>query len=166
MIVFDATMLEKIVRNEIAINEFEMGNLKLGNLYKTIPIEEIIEIYVENNSNKFIKDASTFTIKAKFEALNFNNGCIHLAGGLSCKIENKTIANFIITDEYLTPVCNYSKEDIIKYYGKPEYELVDENVYGGYSFEINSYILVYEREGLHFSIDTKTEKIIEISAIS
>lgn len=128
-----------------------------------MPVDEITEISLWNKQNELINDNHDLTFEERIAKLENYDGYMHLASGLSCSVKNKIIENFTIEGKYLTSICDYSRADIITYYGKPTYELIEENPYGGYSFEIESYILVYQKKKLNISTHPKTGKIIEIS---
>jgi hypothetical protein len=161
MITFDNSQLKKLVQNEISVEELEIGFVKLGNHYSTIDIFEIIDIYInEPNIGDYDFESSNFTFKERLEKFKILNGYIHFAGGLSCGIKNQKISNFRLTKRYIEPIIDFNRENIIRYYGKPDYELIDDLSYGGFDYSINSYILVYNN--LNFCLAPDQDNLIEI----
>lgn len=163
MINFDITLLEKLVQNKILICDFAIGNIKLGNSYKSIPVDEITEIYLWNSDDDLTNINADLTIKERIAKLENYNGYMHLVGGLSCRIKNKVIENYTIEGKYLTSICDYTRADIVTNFGNSIYELIDySSDYGGYGYQKKAYILVYQNKRLNISTHPKTEKIIEI----
>ncbi|WP_409417449.1 hypothetical protein [Flavobacterium sp. PS2] len=161
MIAFDNSQLTKLVQNEISVEELEIDFIKLGNHYSTIDIFEIIEIYINDPSIEgYNFENSNLTFKERLEKLKTLNGYIHFAGGLSCSVKDQKISNFTLTKKYIEPIINFNRENIIKYHGKPDYELIDDLSHGGFDYAIDSYILVYNN--LNFYLDPNQDHLIEI----
>lgn len=122
MINFDTTLLEKLIQNKISIFDFEIGNIKLGNSYKSVTVDEITEISLWNKQDELINNNRDLTIKEQIAKLENYNGYMYLTGGLSCSIKNKVIENFTIVRKYLTSICDYTRADILINFGKIIYE--------------------------------------------
>lgn len=161
MILFDNSQLKKLAQNEISVEELEIGFIKLGNHYSTIDIFEIIDIYIDDPSIKgYDFENSNLTFKERLEKFKTLNGYIHLAGGLSCGITNQKISSFRLTKKYIEPIIDFNRESIVKYHGKPNYELIDDLSYGGFDYAIDSCILVYNN--INFYLDPNQDNLIEI----
>lgn len=164
MIVFDTNLLKLLIQNKISITDLEIGAIKLGDKYWSIDVDEITDLYIENNDDENLDNNTNLTFKERLSRLENYNGYIHLAGGLSCSIRNKIITDFNIEKKYLEPICEYTRADIIAFYGKPNVELIEEDYYGGYSYGIEAYIIVYKNKKINFTVDAETEKLIAISS--
>lgn len=162
MILFDSMQLTDLVRNKKSIHELEIGPVQLGKQYACIDLFEITDVYVRTSSQDIFA-GSSLTFRERLEQLKTFSGFIHLAGGLTCGIENQLITNFRITKNYLEPVATVKREEILQFYGTPDAELVEDDMYGGFNYAIDSYILVYSGKSLNFHVDPNTGLLKEIS---
>ncbi len=163
MLKFDERKLVDLVRNKISVDQLEIGLLKIGSRYDLIDIFEITDIYIQDvNINSDNSENDNLTIKERLAKLEKLNGWIHLAGGLSCRIQNQLIANLRLTKKYIEPISNFKRDDIIKFHGNPDYELVDDYAHGGFDYAIDNYILVYNNKKLNFYLDPIQENLTEI----
>ncbi len=162
MIKFDNKILTELIQNEITAAQLEIGFFKLGRNFEVIDVFEINDIYVENpTAEGYNFENSNFTIKERLEKLKMFNGWVHLAGGLSCGIKNQIISDFRLSKKYIESINYFTREDIINFNGKPDYELID-SMSGGMDYSIDNYILVYESKGLNFFIDPDKNTLTEI----
>jgi hypothetical protein len=164
MIAFNHQQLIEVLQNKLSVTELEIGPVQLGKPIDCIDIFEIVDLYVHRPEIKeFTFESSNFTFRERLEQLKERNGFIHLAGGLTCGIENLRITDFRFTKKYLEPVAGFTREEIIQFHGIPDAELVDDDLYGGFNYAIDSYILVYRNKKLNFHVEPGTGKLIEIS---
>jgi len=162
MIKFDNKILTDLVQNKITVEQIEIGFLKIGRNINEIDIFEITDIHVNvptNEEHKFLD--SDFTIKERLEKLKNFDGWIHMAGGLSCIIKNQIISAFRLTRKYIEPINYFTREDILHFYGTPDYELIDD-ISWGIDTSIENYILVYNNKKINFYIDPDKNILKEI----
>lgn len=161
MIPFDHQVLHDLLQNKIAVDQFEIGFVKIGAPLRDIDIFEINDIYVQQpGEEKYNMNNSDFTIRERLEQLQSANGWIHLAGGLTCSITNQRIDNIRLTKKYIHPVVYYDRNSIFKYFGEPDYELID-HVPWGLENTVESYILVYNNKRLNFYFDPETGGLLK-----
>ena len=164
MIKFDIRSLNNLVENRISSSEFEIGTIKIGKNFNEIPKNEINDIYIINPKIEgYNFESSDFTITERLEQLNEFDGFVHLAGGINCKIENQKIMHLRLSRKYIELIKEYSMQEVLEYYGQPEYELIDDMAFGGFDYAIENYILVYENKNINFYFDPNTLKLKEIN---
>ncbi|MGI5880422.1 MAG: hypothetical protein ACOX6L_07505 [Syntrophomonadaceae bacterium] len=156
MITFNHDLLFDLVKNKISIEQFAIGTVRIGATIDAINITEINDIYVSGLENQ-----SDYTISERLGKLCYNNGWVHFAGGLSCDIKSQTIDGLKIRKRYIEKINHFTREDIIGFHGKPDYELIDYWPWG-LNIDVENYILSYNSKKLHFYIDPKTNKLTEI----
>lgn len=163
MIDFNTEKLRALVRNEIPLEELEIGTIRPGKRYDCIDFFEINDIYIEDPAVEgYNYDNSNLTIRERFARLEQLKGHVHLAGGLACTVENQHISGFRISKKYIEPVTDFSREQILEYHGAPELELIDDYMYSGFDYAIDNYVLVYNAKKLNFYIDPGTGFLREI----
>ncbi|MNJ90707.1 hypothetical protein D3C87_83440 [compost metagenome] len=167
MIAFNHANLISLVQNRVLLSELEIGSIQLGKHYHCIDLFEINDIYViDPEIEGYNFENSNKTIRERLTQLETLKGHIHLAGGLVCTVENQRITEFRFTKKYMEPVAHFTREDILKFHGEPDYELVDDELYGGFNYAIDSYILVYPGKKLNFHVHPDTGKLVEITTHS
>lgn len=167
MIAFNHTDLIALVQNRVSLEELQIGPIRWNEHYSCIDLFEINDIYlVDPAIEGYNYENSTKTIRERFAQLETFKGHVHLAGGLACTVENQRITEFRFTKKYLEPVAYFTREDILNFHGTPDYELVDDEMYGGFNYGIDSYILVYSGKRLNFHVHPDTGNLIEITTHS
>lgn len=167
MIVFNHTDLIALVQNRISLADLQIGPVRLNKHYSCIDLFEINDIYVINPAVEgYNYENSNQTIRERFAQLEILKGHVHLAGGLVCTVEKQLITHFRFTKKYMEPVTDFTREDILNLHGTPDYELVDDELYGGFNYGIDSYILVYSGKQLNFHVHPGTGNLIEITTHS
>lgn len=162
MIDFNHELLIDLIKNKITIDQVVFGSIKLGAIMDVIDIMEINDIYIPNPSiNSYNFENSNYTISERFEKLRSHDGWLHLAGGLSCSIKNQRIEDFRIHKRYVEKVNHFTREEIISFHGKPDYELID-SLSWACDISIESYILSYNSKRVNFYIDPAKKTLKEI----
>lgn len=161
MISFNHDSLTDLMQNRISIYQVEFGTIKLGEAIDVIDLFEINDIYVVNpQTNSYNYENSNYTISERFQQLHRLDGAIHLAGGLTCLIKQRKIEDYRISKRYIESINHFTREEIIKFYGKPDYEFIDRNPWEFTA--VDNYILAYNKKKLNFYIDPDKNTLQEI----
>lgn len=164
MITFNHSRLADLVQNRISLAELGIGGIQLGKHYSCIDLFEINDIYIIDPAVEgYDYENSNRTIRERFASLENFDGHLHLAGGLTCGIKKQVITDFRFTKKYLEPVAHFTREEILHFHGEPDYELVDDEMYGGFNYAVDSCILVYTGKKLNFHVDPGSFRLTEIS---
>lgn len=164
MIQFDKALFNDFLKGQKSISEVTIGDICIGEQFSVIPKEEIIDIYVaDKNIEGYNFSNSDFTITERLLKLENNDGFIHLAGGLNCRIENKIIVDLRLSKRYVEPFNSLTKVQIIAYNGLPTIELIDDMAFGGFDYAIENIILVYESKNVSFYFDPNELTLKEIN---
>lgn len=167
MIAFSHQDLVSLVQNGMPLRELQIGSIQWNKHYTCIDLFEINDIYIEDPAVEgYNFENSNFTIRERLGKLEQLDGHVHLAGGLACTIRNQHIADFRISKKYIEPVTRFTREEILQFHGTPDMELVDDELYGGFNYGIDAYILVYSAKKLNFHIHPNTGRLIEITTRS
>ena len=162
MIRFNHDILIDLIQNKTTIQQVKFGLIKLGATIDVIDIFEITGIYVHNPLiTTYNYENSNYTIRENFGRLYDFDGAIHLAGGLTCVIKNQKIEDFRISKRYIEKINHFTREEIISFHGKPDYELID-SLQWGYDVSVDNYILCYDNKRLNFYIDPEKNTLKEI----
>lgn len=162
MIHFNHDVLIDLIQNKATIYQVKFGMIKLGATIDVIDIFEVNDIYVVNPLiTSYNYENSNYTIRERFEKLYEFDGAIHLAGGLTCVIKNQKIEDFRISKRYIEKINHFTREEIISFHGKPDYELIDSLAWG-YDVSVDNYILSYDNKKLNFYIDPEKNTLKEI----
>lgn len=145
--------IQDLLNQKLAILDFSINGIKLGNSPEHIPLKEIVEMSLSSQvDGKFMENASDYTFEERLNMLDRYNSFVHLAGGLGVHIQNQKIDQIRISKRYLDPFHAIDRTQIEKIVGNPDYELIDDTMIGVtiYDYNIDSYISVYGKCYLFF----------------
>ena len=148
--------VQQLLSKKIDIFLFSIEGIKLGNSFDNVPLNEIVEMSLSRHDDgKFIENSSDFTFQERLKMLDKHDGFIQLAGGLGVHIQNQQIDQIRIQKKYLESFKSIVKNQIEVIFGKPDYELIDDDMMGVtiFDYSIDSYISVYGKLYLFFEPD-------------
>jgi hypothetical protein len=136
-------------------NSFKVKDVSLGSSVDDIDYYDIVAVYV----NK--KGYETLRFIDRIELMKKGRGWIHCASGASFEIKKGIVIQIKLTTRYLQD-NESDRDDLIKIFGEPDIELVDDIFYSGIDYNIDHYVLVYRKKKIYAFIDPITNKLKEL----
>lgn len=163
MIDISAKELMLLIKGEVEPEDFIAGTIKLWEDYRAIPLEEVVDIALFNRvTGKYFDSVSDYTFKERFNILQeVCNGFVHMAGGLSCGVTDRKISEIKISKKYIALIAPVTRNEIEKYWQKPEKELIEDITYA-WDYIIESEVSVYKNGRLYFFFDPEQLALKEI----
>ena len=146
---------ELFLDRQFEANAFKIGKVSLNSSIENIDYMEIVDIYVDK------KGYEQLNFSDRIELLKKHKGWIHYASGASFEIKKGIVKQIKLSTRFFQN-NKTKKSDIIKIFGKPDKELIDDILYSGFDYNIDAYILVYRKKNIYAFIHPKTEILIEL----